>query len=183
MPTRLKSSQRKDLHHTARRDRQPKPAVFGRLLTVPRPPKHLSQRAATEWKRVAPALVAIGTLTGADLRALELLAETLATEAEARAILATEGLTAQTADGGSKSHPAVRIMETARGQAVRLLADFGLTPKGRQSVDIVPLPSAKLPAGSYPPGSLDAFLAEGTEIAEERWADQARRKPPGKKRV
>jgi hypothetical protein len=74
-------------------------------------------------------------------------------------------------------------METARGQAVRLLADFGLTPKGRQSVDFVPLPSAGPPVGGYPPGSLDAFLAEGKTIAEERWDDQDRRKRPSRSRV
>ena len=43
-------------------------------------PDDMSSRAAAEWKRVAPLVVSLNLLTASDLRALELLAETLATE-------------------------------------------------------------------------------------------------------
>ena len=96
---------------------------------------------------MAPATVGLGTLTHADLRALELLADTLATAAEAQATVAQCGFTVPTADGGAKPHPAVRIMETARAQAKGLLADFGLTPRGRQGVDTKP--AGKVEADVY----------------------------------
>jgi phage terminase small subunit len=55
------------------------------------PPARLSARAAAEWRHLVPAATALGTLAEADLRAFELLAETLATEAEMRAVVEREG--------------------------------------------------------------------------------------------
>jgi P27 family predicted phage terminase small subunit len=83
-----------------------------------------------------------------DLRGFELLCVTLASETEAREMLQREGLTVPTADGGRKPHPAVRVAETARAQAARLLDAFGLTPQGRQSIDVAPL-RAPSPADRY----------------------------------
>jgi P27 family predicted phage terminase small subunit len=105
------------------------------LAEAPAPPAHLSARAAAEWRRLAPAAAALGTLAEADLRAFEPLAETLATEAEARAVVEGEGHAVPTAGGGQKPRPEVRVMETARVQAARLLAEFGLTPRGRRGLD------------------------------------------------
>src|SRR4029453_7116368 len=82
------------------------------------------------------ACVELGTLTSADLRALELLAEVLAAEAELRELLKSEGMTIPGAEGNTKAHPACKLLESTRNQAARLLADFGLTPKGRQGVDV-----------------------------------------------
>lgn len=167
MPNRRKAARTKRLHGTERRDRRPKKDYSSRLRKPPKAPKTLSGHAKAAWRRIMPAIVGIGAATSADLPALELLASILGTEAEAREILAAEGLTVATADGGRKSHPAMRVAETARAQAVRLLAEFGLTPRGRQSVDTAPLS----PAGGGDafdrflaeepewPGSLDAYLA------------------------
>ncbi len=60
------------------------------------------------------------------------------TEAEARAVVEAEGCATTTAGGGAKSRPEVRVMEMARAQAARLLAEFGLTPKGRRGLDPPP---------------------------------------------
>ena len=109
-----------------------------RLDQAPDPPSHLGERAAAEWRRLAPVAAALGTLTEADLRGFELLCETLATEAEARAVIQAEGCATTTAGGGAKSRPEVRVMETARAQAARLLAEFGLMPKGRRGLDPPP---------------------------------------------
>jgi P27 family predicted phage terminase small subunit len=108
------------------------------LAEAPAPPAHLSARAAAEWRRLAPAAAALGTLAGADLRGFELLAETLATEAAARAVVEAEGHAVPTSGGGRKPRPEVRVMETARAQAARLLAEFGLTPKGRRELGVLP---------------------------------------------
>ena len=104
-------------------------------MRPPRPPTHLSQRAAAEWKRLTQELVANGVLTGADLRALELLAETLALEAELRGLIAAEGATIPSGEGGRKGHPALKTAPEARAQAIRLLEGFGMTPTSRQRVD------------------------------------------------
>jgi len=144
MPAR-KAAHLKAIAGTARPDRGAKADPAARLVEAPKPPAHLSERAAVEWHRLAPAAVGLGTLSAADLRAFELLAETLATAEEARLTVAAEGYSTGTADGGRKPHPAVRVMETARAQAARLLDAFGLTPRGRQGVDPAPLPKADNP--------------------------------------
>jgi P27 family predicted phage terminase small subunit len=86
-------------------------------------------------------LVALRVLTRADLRSLQLLCETLAHECELRELLAKEGHLVVGAGGVKKTHPAVKMLETTRNQAHRLLNDFDLTPRARQSVGIPPPPT------------------------------------------
>lgn len=135
MPARL-ADRHKLLRGTLRPGRTRRKRVTGRLARCPPPPAHLGETAAAEWRRLAPQAHALGTLHGCDLRAFELLCEVLATEKRARETVERDGLTVPTADGGAKAHPAVKAMEAARNQAHRLLADFGLTPRGRQGVDV-----------------------------------------------
>ncbi len=123
---------------TAHNPRQPRRDPTTRLTEPPEPPPLLSERAAAEWRQLAPVAVALGTLTEADLRGFELLCHTLATEAEARAVIEAEGYTVPTSGNGLKPRPEVGAMERARVPAARLLADFGLTPKGRRGLDMVP---------------------------------------------
>jgi P27 family predicted phage terminase small subunit len=138
MPAHKKSVALKLLRGTERPDRRPKRDFSARLTRAPSPPSHLSELAAAEWRRLAPVSVSLGTLTAADMRGFELLCETLASETAARAALAREGVTVRTVGGGLKPHPSVRVLETARAQAARLLDSFGLTPRGRQSLDTPP---------------------------------------------
>ena len=137
MPARL-STVTKAVRGTARPDRAPKPDAATPYSAVPRAPKHLSERAQCEWKRLAPAAVALGTFRTTDERAFGLLCEVLAREAEARETIEREGYTVPTADGGKKPHPAVRVAEMATAQATRLFAEFGLTPRARQGVAETP---------------------------------------------
>src|ERR1700730_7455142 len=88
---------------TKRRDRQVKPEISERLKHPPAAPKHLSPRARVHWRRVAVAAVGIGTLTRADLSALELLSVTLATEEEAREVIAKDGMMIKTEASGGKA--------------------------------------------------------------------------------
>lgn len=103
-----------------------------RLKRAPRPPNHLSDRAAAEWRRLGPVCVGLRTLSKADLRAFELLCNVLAAEAEAREVLAREGSLVTTAAGGSKPHPCVRAAEKATEQSLKLLDAFGLHSKARE---------------------------------------------------
>ncbi|WP_232429876.1 phage terminase small subunit P27 family [Burkholderia ubonensis] len=116
------------------------------LTVAPPPPDGMSSRAAAEWDRVAPLVVSLGLLNASDLRALELLAETLATEAQLRETLDREGLTIATGTGGSKAHPA---LSDARAQAARLLDAFGLSPRGRQAIDAPPPLPAENPYAAF----------------------------------
>jgi P27 family predicted phage terminase small subunit len=127
---------------TARRDRLPRSDPSGRLLKPPRPPAHVSELAASEWRRLAADLVESRVLATGDLRGLELLCQALVLESEMRSIIAAEGATISTAEGGRKAHPALKAAMEARAQAIRLMQEFGLTPSSRQRVDRSAVPAA-----------------------------------------
>lgn len=141
----------KELRGTSRADRKHPPSTVERLTTNPAAPKHLSAGAAAEWRKLAPLLVKAGTLTRADLRALELLAETLASAAEFAGVIARDGTLIDGAGGSKKAHPALQALATARAQARQLLSDFGLTPRGRSGIEPAP------PGKSTAPDPLDEF--------------------------
>jgi P27 family predicted phage terminase small subunit len=98
----------------------------------PPPPPHLSVEAAVIWHEVAHNAIALGTLRGIDLHALELLADSLGIVRKMSAQLAAEGYTVPVSGGGCKPHPAVRIRAVAHTEAARLLKQFGLMPRGRE---------------------------------------------------
>ncbi len=136
-----KSAELKLLSGTYRPDRSAPKTTGARLERIPPAPKHLSEEAKKQWKRLAPAAKGTGAMTASDLVAFELLCRTLATAIEAEAIIAEEGATVEGGGGGIKAHPALAMMATARAQATALLAQFGLTPRGRAA--IAPAPAAK----------------------------------------
>ena len=144
-----RSSRLKGLLGTDRADRKPAASPIEQPARRPSAPSELSAGAAQEWRRLAPVAHAAGTLTKADVCAFGMLCETLSTERQAREVIEREGMVTSTAAGGAKPHPAVRIMENARSQAVALLAQFGLTPRGRQSIDPAPLPRPTDPASRF----------------------------------
>jgi P27 family predicted phage terminase small subunit len=94
----------------------------------PSPPASLSTRAREEWRRLAPIAHQAGTLTARSAKAFEILVEVLATERQARELVATDGITVKTGRDGVKPHPAVRTMETARAHAAVLMRQFRLEP-------------------------------------------------------
>lgn len=101
----------------------------------PSPPAGLSTFARAEWNRLAPIAHRLGTLTDRTARSFEMLVEVLATERQARDLVADAGMTVKTGRDGIKPHPAVRTMELARAQATLLLKAFRLEP-GRQTVAV-----------------------------------------------
>ena len=166
MPAQRKPAAVKRLQGTARADRAPRVDYAARLTAPPPAPATMRPDAIPHWQRVAAAAVGIGTLTAADLPMLELLVNTLAAEADARAALDRDGLTTAAGSGGTKKHPAAAIAETARGQAVALFREFGLSPRSRQGVD------------QAPSGGVNAFARDGVpspwaefETAREPLAD------------
>jgi P27 family predicted phage terminase small subunit len=124
--------------NTLRKGRGPKADMAARLFRAVPPPANMSERAKAEWKRLMPVVIALGTMSRCDLRAFQLLCETLATATEAAELVAKQGMTIPTGSGGRKAHPALRVLADARRHAGTQLESFGLTPKGRQSVDVLP---------------------------------------------
>ena len=124
---------------TRKRALKPTASVAGDTIreALP-PPETLSPGAILEWKGLIATLAELGTATHADLRALELLAECLATETKLRAVLDHDGLTIPGADGNAKAHPGAKLLESTRNQCHRLLCDFGLIPRGRVTVKPAP---------------------------------------------
>jgi P27 family predicted phage terminase small subunit len=156
--TQRKSDSHKRLYGTVRPDRQPKrTTALDRLSVAPSAPTSLSPGAKIEWRPLAKAAVQIGVLTGADLRALALLSEVLATESELSALLRAEGVTIE-GGAGRKAHPAVKLLESTRNQAARMLESFGLTPRGRQGVDVRPRSREKNPFAEF--GTPDKYAGE-----------------------
>lgn len=139
MPVRITDS-RKNVRGTLRPSRTFSTATPTRLTKTPPPPPTMSDRGVSEWARLAPQLVSGGTLTAADLRALELLCECLATADELATIVRKDGAAVPTSGGGVKGHPALSALAQARAQAAALLAQFGLTPRSRAGVEQAPEP-------------------------------------------
>jgi P27 family predicted phage terminase small subunit len=166
----VKSALLKRLHNTERADRRrPKPDVATRLVVPPRPPRHLSKAVAAEWRRVMPVLAGLGAITAADLFMVELLCGTLATARAAAASLEAEGSSTGTAANGIKGHPSARVLSTARAQAARLLAELGLTPRGRAMLDLRPPFPLLIDDDDGPPAlSLTDFLASNPDIVATR---------------
>jgi hypothetical protein len=112
MPRPRKPAHLKIISGTARKDREaPPPVKLATLDAVPDPPEWLNERAANEWRRVAPILVANKLLTEAGLGPLAMLC-------------AVTGALARTWAAGEA--PKSSLIEAHRG----LVGDFGLTPAG-----------------------------------------------------
>ena len=132
------SAVRKIAAGTARLARFPIPSAVEPLTEPPPPPAYLSKGAKAEWTPLAHALVALGVIIDGDLRSLALLCEALATETALRAQVAREGSVLTARNGTCVMNPAAKLLESTRNQAARMLASFGLDPKGRQCVDMQP---------------------------------------------
>ena len=62
----------------------------------------------------------------------------------------------EAATGGRKAHPALKALETTRNAAVRLMAEFGLSPKARKYVSKAPGPMKDNPFAKYSKAGQDS---------------------------
>ncbi len=88
----------------------------------PNPPEHLSDRCKKWWRSVND----LYALEDHHLHLLRLAAEALDRAEQAREIIAVDGITVKTGDGGIKAHPAVAIERDARTAAARLIRELDL---------------------------------------------------------
>ena len=114
----------------------PKKPKIRRLAKCPSAPRSLSKLAKAEWRVHAPLAHEIGTLTPFDVGPFCLLCEALADIKLARKRLEIEGDTVITATGGVKTNPARHDLNRAWGFATHAFKDFGLSPKGRESLTL-----------------------------------------------
>jgi P27 family predicted phage terminase small subunit len=97
------------------------------VTVVPKTPSYLSKEAKTEWRRVAPILIADRkVLTEADLAALENYVIAVATMRQAHRELQVSGLLL-----AGKRNPVSTILLQAQQQQLRAAGELGLTPAAR----------------------------------------------------
>lgn len=109
-------------------------------LATPGMPDWLVGEAAKEWKRVVPLLEEVRVLTELDqsMLAMYCAAHGLAVEATRRYL--KEGLLPKAKGLMKHKHPLIKVAQEARAQALRLGAEFGLSPASRTRVASDPKP-------------------------------------------
>lgn len=129
------SKQHKQSGGTLRPDRL-KTSLVPALTRLPKAPA-LTGEALTAWETFGRTAMKLGTLSAYDLGALELLARCWGSCAELETVLRRDGLIVESGTA-RKAHPALQALAQARGLAHKLLADFGLSPPGRERISIDP---------------------------------------------
>lgn len=120
-------------HHTRGNKSPAKPSERA-LKAAPKPPVWLAAEGKAEWRRVIPELIERGTVTGADLSAVELYCAAVGDALVARKTISGEGATVTNRLGETKRHPAYSTLREMQGEARRWAAELGLTPASRSRV-------------------------------------------------
>jgi P27 family predicted phage terminase small subunit len=94
-------------------------------------PTWLSTEAKAEWRRITGKLEQLGIIDEIDRASLSAYCETWNQFYRAIKTLRKEGETFKTPAGYIQAHPAVAILNAARGALIKYAAQFGLTPSGR----------------------------------------------------
>lgn len=98
----------------------------------PRCPTWLTTYAKTEWRRVVPALDALGLLTGVDRSTLAAYCEAVATFKEATEAVTEYGILVKgRRKGEAVKNPALQIQRDAARSIATYSAMFGLSPSDR----------------------------------------------------
>lgn len=112
-------------------------------VEAPEAPNWLKGEAKREWNRLVPILMEAGVLTLADRGALAMTCQSWADYLRAKDVVDKEGITVETATGGTKVHPAVTIQRAAWAQYIKGCALFGIDPADRSSVKAAPKAEAE----------------------------------------
>ena len=112
--------------------------------SLPTPPEWLRAEAKAEWKRLGRKLADLGLLSSIDRAAFAAYCQAFGTWAAAEKALAKmrqdeanpmAGHVAKTAGGNLVHHPLGTVAQKARLEAVKIAAEFGLTPSSRSRID------------------------------------------------
>ena len=114
----------------------------------PEMPEWLTGAAASEWRRIAPDLTAMGTVKAVDAIGLAAYCEAVARFKTATELIGRAGLMIRDRDGMVRKNPAVAQARDASLEIRMWAREFGLTPAARQplrvSVDHHGLPAERL---------------------------------------
>lgn len=92
-----------------------------------RAPSHLSTSSKRLWRTIAEDYFS-GSGEDVPLLILTTMLECRDLADEARQVIAREGISVPTADGGVKTNPACAVLRDARSQMIRCAAELGLDP-------------------------------------------------------
>jgi P27 family predicted phage terminase small subunit len=141
--------------------RKPKPTELKRLAGNPgkrplndseprfggewsmRAPRHLSDDAKAEWKRVAPLLASAGVLTAVDRAALAGYCQAWARWIEAEKMIEEQGYVLATPSGYQQQSPYVTIANKALELVKTFAVEFGMTPSSRSRIKTEPVEKEK----------------------------------------
>ena len=97
-------------------------------------PAWLLPEAKKEWKRLAPALEAMGVLTMADLTAFEGYCQAYARWKEAEEFITRHGSIYKDGEGRIRPNPNIAIANQQMREIKSFAAEFGLTPSTRAAM-------------------------------------------------
>lgn len=144
-------------------------------IEIPSVPKHLSQAARKEWRRVTPLLEELGLVSGLDVAALALYCQSYGRLVELEhafnkrvdllqvdtgislheAVLATS--TGTTPSGYQQQSVIVQLIRSHREEVNRYLQHFGLSPAARARVTPSNFAQPSLPGIDDAPGGATGF--------------------------
>lgn len=111
---------------------EPKPRV-----RVPAPPRHLSDEAKREWRRVGRQLADAGLVTALDRAALAGYCQAWGRWVEAEELLKRHGMLVKSPNGYPMMSPYLNVANRAMEQLRLLLTEFGMSPSSRSRVSVV----------------------------------------------
>ncbi|MGR4929052.1 phage terminase small subunit P27 family [Bradyrhizobium sp. CAR08] len=118
------------MKHQAGRKAVPQPTANA-IRAVPKPPRHFSDAAKAEWRRIMPVLVERRVLSPADLHAAERFCEAVSDIVDAREAIAEHGAYVENRLGELKRNPAFSTLREATTNSKMWASELGLTPKSR----------------------------------------------------
>jgi P27 family predicted phage terminase small subunit len=116
------------------------PAPLASRLTIPKWLK-ADKVAADEYKRMGKKLLALGVMTELDETALTAYAKAYAQWVAESALLAEEGTLLKSPKGNQYTNPRLWVVNAARDAAMKILAEFGMTPSSRSKIKAMPSPN------------------------------------------
>lgn len=118
------------LNVTRHRDR----IEYPKLKDVPKPPAYFTKEQAAKWNTICAMLKRDGMLSDTYLELLERYCNAWLTWWKARGEVDKMGLTFSTESGQTKQNPAVAIEKEMLSLMVRILNEFGYTPRSAMAI-------------------------------------------------
>jgi len=118
-----------------------------RLITIPAPPEYFTDGQRKKWTAICGMLKRDGMLADTYLELVERYCNCWQTWWKASQEVNKTGLTFSTEGGQIKQNPAVAIEKEMLSLMVRILNEFGYTPRSAMSIKVNPVKEDDDPAG------------------------------------